>query len=116
MASSRQKNSKLSVLEIVLHLQGLLRQRLQPLHVSPMQAGILLYLDRHPRCKLIEVASTLRIQQPSMVETIQLVQRKGWVHKARTTQNRRIVKLRLTTQGNALAQEIKETLRNFDGL
>ena len=107
---------QLSSLETVLRLQGLFRHRLQNLRVSPIQAGMLLYLDRHPQCKLIEIASALCLQNPTAVETLQLIQRKGWIHKTRTNNNLRIIPLRLTEKGKARAQKIKENIEVTDKL
>lgn len=107
---------RLSSLETVLRLQGLFRHRLQNLRISPIQAGMLLYLDRHPQCKLIEIASALCLQNPTAVETLQLIQRKGWIHKTRTNNNPRIIPLRLTEKGKARAQKIKENIEVTDKL
>jgi DNA-binding MarR family transcriptional regulator len=77
---------------------------------------MLLYLDRHPQCKLLEIASALCIENPSMVETIQLSQRKGWLHKTQTHKNRRTLLLRLTVKGRALAQKIRQSIEVTDRL
>lgn len=109
-------NGKLSSLETVLRLQGLFRHRLQPLGVSPLQASMLLYLDRHPECEVIEIASALCIQNLSAVETVQLIQRNGWIRKPRVNANKKIVKLQLTEKGTALAQKIRENIEVTDKL
>ncbi len=108
--------SKLSTLETVLRLHGLFRHRLEVLGVSPVQAGIVLYLDRRPQCEWLEIASALCIENPSMTETIRLIQRKGWLRKTRTLENRRTVLLRLTVKGKAMAQKIKENIEVTDRL
>lgn len=40
-------------------LHGRYRHLLQPFHVFPMQASILMFLEQPPQCKLIEVAYAL---------------------------------------------------------
>ena len=109
-------NGKASTLETVLRLQGLFRHRLQPLGVSPLQASMLLYLDRHPQCEVIEIASALCLQNLSAVKTVQLIQRNGWIRKPQINANRRIVKLQLTAKGIALARKIKENIEVTDKL
>jgi DNA-binding MarR family transcriptional regulator len=109
-------NGKVSTLETVLRLQGLFRHRLQPLGVSPLQASMLLYLDRHPQCEVIEIASALCLQNLSAVKTVQLIQRNGWIRKPQINANRRIVKLQLTAKGRALARKIKENIEVTDKL
>ncbi|MGQ0557463.1 MAG: hypothetical protein ACT4PN_16130 [Nitrospiraceae bacterium] len=89
---------------------------MQSLGVSPIQAGMLLYLDRHPQCQVIEIASALCIQNLSAVKTVQLIQRNGWIRKPQVNANRKIVKLQLTEKGTALAQKIKENIEVTDKL
>lgn len=116
MASFQGKTSKPSSLETVLRLHGFFHHRLQSLGVSPIQAGMLLYLDRHPQCQVIEIASALCIQNLSAVKTVQLIQRNGWIRKPQVNANRKIVKLQLTEKGTALAQKIKENIEVTDKL
>ena len=108
--------SSLSTLETVLRLQGFFRHRLQPLGVSPIQASMVLYLDRHPQCQVIEIASALCIRNLSTVKTVQLLQRNGWIRKPQVNANRKIVRLQLTEKGTTLAQKIKENLEVTDKL
>jgi DNA-binding MarR family transcriptional regulator len=116
MAPFKDNTSRLTTLETVLRLQGFFRHRLQPLGVSPIQAGMLLYLDRHPQCQVIEIGSALCVQNLSAVKTVQLLQRNGWIRKPQVNANRKIVKLQLTEKGTALAQKIKENIEVTDKL
>ncbi|MGE3979063.1 MAG: MarR family transcriptional regulator [Nitrospira sp.] len=114
--SFQRDNGKSSTLETVLRLQGLFRHRLHPLGVSPLQASILLYLDRHPQCEVMEIASALCLQNLSAVKAVQLIQRQGWIRKPQVNSNRKIVKLQLTAKGTALARKIKENIAVTDKL
>jgi DNA-binding MarR family transcriptional regulator len=116
MAPFQGNRIRLSTLETVLRLQGFFRHRLQPLGVSPIQASMLLYLDRHPQCQVIKIASALCIQNLSAIKTVQLLQRKGWIRKPQGNANRKIVKLQLTGKGTTLAQKIKENIEVTDKL
>jgi DNA-binding MarR family transcriptional regulator len=116
MAPFQGKTSRPSTLETVLRLHGFFHHRLQSLGVSPIQAGMLLYLDRRPQCQVIEIASALCIQNLSAVKTVQLIQRNGWIRKPQVNANRKIVKLQLTEKGTALAQKIKENIEVTDKL
>ena len=116
MASFQSKTGRPSSLETVLRLQGFFRHRLQPLGVSPIQASMLLYLDRHPQCQVSELASALCIQNLSAVKTVQLLQRNGWIRKPQVKAKRKIVKLQLTEKGTALARKIKENIEITDRL
>lgn len=116
MNSFQSDHDKPSTLEAVLRLQGLFRHRLHPLGVSPLQASMLLYLDRHPQCEVMEIASALCLQNLSAVRSVQLIQRQGWIRKPQVNSNRKIVKLQLTAKGTALALRIKENIAITDKL
>ena len=77
---------------------------------------MVLYLDRHPQCQVIEIASALCIRNLSTVKTVQLLQRNGWIRKPQVNANRKIVRLQLTEKGTTLAQKIKENLEVTDKL
>lgn len=77
---------------------------------------MLLYLDRHPQCEVMEIASALCLQNLSAVRSVQLIQRQGWIRKPQVNSNRKIVKLQLTAKGTALALRIKENIAITDKL
>ena len=106
------RNRRPSVLGAVLRLQGFFRQRLLTLRVSPMQAAILLHMDRNPDCTLIDLASALCLHPVSMGANVLVVVRRGWAYKQRTNENRRIVELGLTPAGKVLVKRIKQTIRS----
>ncbi|MBX3330602.1 MAG: MarR family transcriptional regulator [Nitrospira sp.] len=114
--SLKSTNGKLSTLEIVLRLQGLFRHRLHPLGLSPLQASTLLYLDRRPQCEVPEIASALCISNLAAVETVQLIQKNGWIHKPRVNSDRKVLKLQLTEKGTVLAQKVKANIAVTDKL
>jgi hypothetical protein len=47
----------LTLLELVLQLQGEFRRSLEPLRVTPLQAGVILFLRRHADAKLTDAAA-----------------------------------------------------------
>ncbi|MBX3303798.1 MAG: hypothetical protein KF693_16415 [Nitrospira sp.] len=116
MKSFQRDHGTLSTLETVLRLHGLFRHRLHPLGLSPLQASMILYLDRRPHCEMFEIASALCISNLSAVETVQRLQRHGWIRKPRVNAKRTLVKLQLTEPGRALAQQVKENIEVTDKL
>lgn len=114
--TSKKRTGQPSTLETVIRFQGLFRHSLQPLELSPLQASIVLYLDRHPLCGVLKIALALCIPTVAAVETVQGLQRKGWMIKPRVNAKRNRVKLRLTVQGMALAQHVKENIAITDKL
>jgi len=116
LVKSLKRTGKLSSLETVLRLHGLFRHRLHPLGLSPLQACMLLYLDRHPQCEMREIASALCLPKVSAIETVQRLQRNGWILKPRVNATRKTVTLQLTAHGATLAQKVKANIGIIDKL
>lgn len=114
--SFQRHHSKPSSLETVLRLQGLFRHRLHPLGVSPLPASMLLYVDRHPQCDVMEIASALCLPDLSVIKTVQHIQRQGWIRKPQRYANRKSARLQLTAKGLALAKKIKANIAITDKL
>ena len=56
--------SKATQLEVVLRLHGQFRRCLEPLHATPLQAGVVLYLQRHGEAKVKDAAAAFRGLHP----------------------------------------------------
>ena len=106
-----QRHDKLTLLEVVLRLHGEFRRRLEPLRVTVLQAGVILYLTRHTDPKLTEAATALRISPPTMTEVIRDLVGRRWVTNRRSTQDRRAVCLRLSRRGQVIAHSITGQVR-----
>lgn len=77
---------------------------------------MLLYLDRYPECEVGEIASALCIPKVSAIETVQRLQRNGWILEPRVNAIRKTVKLQLTAHGTALVHKVKENVGIIDKL
>jgi DNA-binding MarR family transcriptional regulator len=97
-----------SLLEVVLQIHGDLRKTLSPIHVTPLQAGVLLFLSDHAKTTLTDTAATLRVSLPTMSEVVKDLVRKRWVTKRRSVTESRAVQLELSRQGHMLARHIDQ--------
>lgn len=104
-----------TLLEVVLRLHGDFRRCLTPIHITPLQAGVMLYLYRHPDAKVMEVAASLNVRSPTIVEVLKILTRKGWVTKLPSSHDDRALCLRLNRQGQALTRRIKAHVRPVTG-
>jgi DNA-binding MarR family transcriptional regulator len=102
----------LTLLELVLRLEGEFRRSLEPIRVTPLQAGVLLYLQRHMDAKLTDAADALCLRLPTMSTLMKDLVRKRWVTKRYSVEDRRAVCLSLSRRGEALAQRIKDRVRD----
>jgi DNA-binding MarR family transcriptional regulator len=101
----------LTLLELVLQLHGEFRRRLEPIRVTPLQAGMLLFLRRHAEARLTEAAASLRVREPTLSLVVNDLVRKRWVTKRRSVTDTRAVCLSLSPRGERLAQRIEGQVR-----
>ena len=109
---TRNGHEWLTLLELVLQLHGEFRRSLEPIRVTPLQAGVLLYLQRHMDAKLTDAADALCLRLPTLSVVAKDLVRKRWVTKRYSVEGRRAVCLRLSRRGEALARRIKDHVRH----
>src|SRR4029077_17348722 len=97
----------LTILELVLQLHGELRRSLEPIRVTPLQAGVLLFLRRHAEARVTDTATALRLRPPTLSEVVNDLVRKRWVTKRRSVTDTRVVQLRLSRRGLVLTKQIE---------
>jgi DNA-binding MarR family transcriptional regulator len=113
MRSDHHKDrEELTLLEVVLQLHGEFRRSLEPIRVTPLQAGVILFLRRHTDAKLTDAAASLGVRLPTLSEVVKDLVRKRWVTKRRSATDTRAVCLSLSRRGEALAQRIKGHVRD----
>lgn len=102
----------LPLLELVLRVQGEFRRSLEPIRVTPLQAGMILYLQRHMDAKVKDAATALCLRVPTISTVVKNLVRKRWVTKRRSVTDTRAVCLSLSRQGQALARKIKNHVQH----
>jgi DNA-binding MarR family transcriptional regulator len=103
-----------TLLELVLRLHGDFRRSLEPLHVTPLQAGMLLFLRRHTETRVTDAATALRLRVATLSEVVGDLVRKRWVSKRRSVTDTRVVYLSLNRKGKALARHIEQRVRHIE--
>ena len=105
-------HEKLTLLELVLQLHGDFRRSLEPIRVTPLQAGVLLYLQRHMDARVTDAATALRLRLPTLSEVVKDLVRKRWVTKRYSVEDRRAVCLRLSRRGQVITRKIENQVRD----
>jgi DNA-binding MarR family transcriptional regulator len=82
------------------------REELFTLGVTPTQARILLYLQRHPHSYIKQCARAFGLTGRIVGYPVRMLQRRHLVTKRRAPQDDRYVMLTLTQRGHALARMI----------
>ena len=98
---------KRTLLEVVLRVHGDFRRRLEPIGVTPLQAGVMLYLHRHPDAKMKDTAAAMGVRSPTLTDVIDALVRKRLVTRQRALHDTRTLCLRLSRQGEVVARRIK---------
>lgn len=70
-----------TLLETVLRLQGDFRRVLEPIGVTPLQGGVIMFLCGEPDSQLIDVANALSVQSATLGDVVRGLVRRGWVTK-----------------------------------
>ena len=104
----------LTILELVLQLHGEFRRSLEPIRVTPLQAGVLLFIRRHTDARMMDATTALRLRLPTVSEVVNDLVRKRWVTKRRSVTDTRVVHLSLSRRGNALALQINQRVRQVN--
>lgn len=101
-------DEKPTLLELVLRLEGEFRRSLKPIRVMPLQAGVILCLQRHRDASVTDAAAALRVRVPTLSGVVKGLVRKRWVTNRRSVKDDRVVCLSLSGRGEALALQIKQ--------
>jgi DNA-binding MarR family transcriptional regulator len=104
-------DEKLTLLERVLRLEGEFTRSLEPIRVTPLQAGALLFLRRHAEANVTDAAAALGVKLPTLSVVVKGLVRKRWIIKRRSVTDTRAVCLSLSRRGDALARTIKDRVR-----
>lgn len=100
-----------TLLERVLQVHGKFRRSLEPLRVTPLQAGVMLFLRRRAEATMTEAAAALRVSPPTMSAVVTDLMRKRWVTKRRSVVDRRASYLRLSPRGLVLTGKIERPIQ-----
>ena len=101
-----------TLLEWVLQLHGEFRRSLAPFRITPLQAGVMLYLHRHGTAKLKDVAAALSVTPATASQVMKDLVRKRWVTKQRVPHDDRALCLQLSRQGETLVRKLTDRVRS----
>lgn len=100
-----------SLLELVLQLNGDFRQRLEPIHVTPLQADLLLFLCRHADASVTAAAAVLGVTGSTLSGVIKALVKKRWAIKRYAAEDHRTMCLSLSRRGLVMTRRIEVQVR-----
>ena len=93
---------------------GRMRMRLEEIGLHHAQGMILFHLWREDGTAQNVLAQALHITPPTATNTLQRMERDGWIRRRRDSADQRIVRVFLTERARALREEARSSFRELD--
>jgi MarR family transcriptional regulator, organic hydroperoxide resistance regulator len=90
------------------------RLRLERLGLHHAQGMVLFHLWKEDGISQRDLAAALQITPPTASNTLQRMERDGWVERRRDDADQRIVRVYLTAKARDLHEDARASLRDFD--
>jgi MarR family transcriptional regulator, organic hydroperoxide resistance regulator len=118
MTDSQQNPHKLTLGHLLANVSRLvgarMRMKLQEFGLYHAQGMILFHLWREDGMAQNILAQALNITPPTATNTLQRMERNGWIRRRRDKIDQRIVRVYLTQRAISLRQEVRNTFRELD--
>jgi DNA-binding MarR family transcriptional regulator len=118
MTDSQQNPHKLTLGHLLANVSRLvgarMRMKLQEFGLYHAQGMILFHLWREDGMAQNVLAQALNITPPTATNTLQRMERNGWIRRRRDKTDQRIVRVFLTKRAISLRQEVRNTFRELD--
>jgi DNA-binding MarR family transcriptional regulator len=118
MTDSQQNPHELTLGHLLANVSRLvgarMRMKLQEFGLYHAQGMILFHLWREDGMAQNVLAQALNITPPTATNTLQRMERNGWIRRRRDETDQRIVRVYLTQRAIALRQEVRKTFRELD--
>lgn len=118
MTDSQQYLHKLTLGHLLANVSRLvgarMRMKLQEFGLYHAQGMILFHLWREDGMAQNVLAQALNITPPTATNTLQRMERNGWIRRLRDETDQRIVRVYLTQKAGALRQEARNTFHELD--
>jgi DNA-binding MarR family transcriptional regulator len=93
---------------------GRMRMRLEEIGLHHAQGMILFHLWREDGMAQNVLAQALHITPPTATNTLQRMERDGWIRRRRDSADQRVVRVFLTEKARALREEARCSFRELD--
>jgi len=118
MTDSQQNLHELTLGHLLANVSRLvgarMRMKLQEFGLYHAQGMILFHLWREDGMAQNVLAQSLKITPPTATNTLQRMERNGWIRRRRDETDQRIMRVYLTKKARTLRQEARDTFRELD--
>lgn len=91
-----------------------LAEELAPYELSPTELAILLFVRDCPDCTAVMIARLVPVDTPSISRSVQRLVQKGMLARRRSGSDRRLVFLRLTSEGEHAVNALLPLLKGLE--
>ena len=118
MTEARKTAKEPTLGQLLAHVSRLVGRRRQmklaSIGLHHAQGMILSLLWRNDGMSQLELARTLHIRPPTATNTLQRMERDGWITRRRDTADQRVVRVYLTDKAKSFHEEIHAMFRELD--
>ena len=118
MTDIEDKHKEATLGQLLAHVSRLVgrrrRQKLAGIGLHHAQGMILSLLRHEDGLSQLELARALHIRPPTATNTLQRMERDGWIERHRDSRDQRIVRVYLTEKARSFHEEIREMFRELD--
>ena len=118
MKNSQQNPQKMALGHLLANVSrlvgGRMRMRLQEFGLYHAQGMILFHLWREDGMAQNVLAQALHITPPTATNTLQRMERDGWIQRRRDASDQRFVRVYLTERARALREEARTSFQELD--
>jgi len=118
MTDSQKKPQKETLGHLLANVSRLvgsrMRMKLEDIGLHHAQGMILFHLWRQDGTAQNVLAQALHIKPPTATNTLQRMERDGWIQRRRDAADQRIVRVYLTERAKALREEARASFRELD--
>ena len=93
---------------------GRMRMKLESIGLHHAQGLILFQLWHHDGLAQNALAQALHITPPTATNTLQRMERDGWIERRRDATDHRVVRVYLTAKASVLREEVRASFRDLD--
>ena len=109
-----QGDQLLRVLDLLTALQGVWEEQLAAYNLSATEFRVLLVCARYPNCTAVQVADLAPVDPSTVSRTVQRLYERRLLARRRSRVDRRTVALRVTPEGQAMAQRATQSLQQME--
>ncbi len=93
---------------------GRMKVRMENVGLHRAQGFVLFYLWHHEEASQSDIARAQRISPATVTNTLQRMEKAGWIERHQDSNDQRVIRVRLTARAKALYEEARSQFREME--